>query len=73
MFLASEDASFITGEILTMDGGLSLASPSYKDWIAESVSGILKLGGPEPRTGVQPELHYLEGLRSMVLYIKNKH
>lgn len=34
LFLASEDASFITGEILTMDGGQSLTTDSYDDYTA---------------------------------------
>lgn len=38
MFLASEDAEFITGEILTIDGGQSLTSDRYDDfskWLKE--------------------------------------
>ena len=34
LFLASEDASFITGEILTIDGGQSLTTDSYDDYTA---------------------------------------
>ena len=37
MWLASEDSSFVTGEILNIDGGISLAKPNYKQWIEESV------------------------------------
>jgi NAD(P)-dependent dehydrogenase (short-subunit alcohol dehydrogenase family) len=33
LFLGSEEASFITGEILVMDGGQSLTSNNYPDYI----------------------------------------
>ena len=35
LFLASNDASFITGEIMTIDGGQSLTSDSYDDYVAQ--------------------------------------
>jgi NAD(P)-dependent dehydrogenase (short-subunit alcohol dehydrogenase family) len=31
--LASEDASFVTGEILTVDGGQSLTTNNYGDYM----------------------------------------
>lgn len=33
LWLGSDDASFITGEILTMDGGQSLTTNSYPDYL----------------------------------------
>lgn len=33
LWLASEDASFVTGEIMTVDGGQSLASNNYADYL----------------------------------------
>lgn len=33
LWLSSSDASFITGEILTIDGGQSLTSNDYNDYL----------------------------------------
>lgn len=33
LWLSSDDAIFITGEILTIDGGQSLASNNYNDYL----------------------------------------
>lgn len=35
LWLASEEASFITGEILTVDGGQSLTSDNYNDYLKQ--------------------------------------
>jgi enoyl-[acyl-carrier-protein] reductase (NADH) len=35
LWLASEDASFVTGEILTIDGGQSLTTNNYADYLKE--------------------------------------
>jgi len=35
LWLASDDASFVTGEILTVDGGQSLTSNNYSDFLKE--------------------------------------
>jgi len=34
LFLTSEDASYVTGEILTIDGGQSLTTDTYDDYTA---------------------------------------
>lgn len=48
LWLASSDASFITGEILTVDGGTSLTSIDYPDYLrllkqerGEGITGAL--------------------------------
>jgi hypothetical protein len=33
LWLASNDASFVTGEILTIDGGQSLTTDNYGDYL----------------------------------------
>lgn len=35
LWLASDDASFITGEILSIDGGQSLTTNNYSDYLKE--------------------------------------
>jgi hypothetical protein len=35
LWLASDDASFVTGEVLTIDGGQSLTTNSYSDYLKE--------------------------------------
>jgi len=35
LWLASDDASFVTGEILTIDGGQSLTNNNYVDYLKE--------------------------------------
>ena len=35
LWLSSEDASFITGEILTIDGGQALTTNNYNDYLKE--------------------------------------
>lgn len=35
LWLASSDASFVTGEILTVDGGQSLTTNTYSDYLKE--------------------------------------
>ena len=39
LWLASDEASFITGEIVTMDGGQSLTTNSYGDYLKEFNAG----------------------------------
>lgn len=43
LWLGSDDASFVTGEILTVDGGQSLSTNNYNDFLKEvdSKGGIL--------------------------------
>lgn len=33
LWLASDDASFVTGEIMTIDGGQSLTSNNFSDYL----------------------------------------
>lgn len=35
LWLASDDASFVTGEIITVDGGQSLTTNTYADYLKE--------------------------------------
>jgi len=35
LWLASTDANFVTGEILTIDGGQSLTTNNYSDYLKE--------------------------------------
>ncbi len=39
MWLASSDASFVTGEILTIDGGQSITTNRYGDYLKELAEG----------------------------------
>jgi len=39
VFLLSEKSAFITGQIITVDGGLTLQEPSY---LAGKMTGIIK-------------------------------
>jgi hypothetical protein len=45
LWLASDDASFITGEILTVDGGQALTSNNYGDYLKELEAGKAAEGG----------------------------
>jgi len=35
LFLASDEASFMTGEIMTIDGGQSLTTDTYDDYMLD--------------------------------------
>jgi len=41
IYLASDAASFTNGEIITMDGGLSLTTDKYDDFIDDLNKGAL--------------------------------
>eukprot|EP00742_Colponemidia_sp_Colp-10_P000961 GILJ01001043.1.p1 GENE.GILJ01001043.1~~GILJ01001043.1.p1 ORF type:complete len:325 (-),score=44.90 GILJ01001043.1:178-1152(-) len=49
LFLASEDASFITGTILNVDGGRSVTSSGWEQWRQDQMSGLEKLGSKASR------------------------
>ena len=33
LWLGSTDASFVTGEVVVMDGGMGISNPAYEDYI----------------------------------------
>lgn len=35
LWLSSDDASFVTGEVMTIDGGQSLTTNNYSDYLKE--------------------------------------
>ncbi len=44
LFLSSEDASIITGEILTVDGGQSLATNTYDEYVKAALGIKFEVG-----------------------------
>jgi len=42
IYLASDAASFTTGEILTIDGGFSLTTDKYDDFVHDLRNGALE-------------------------------
>jgi enoyl-[acyl-carrier-protein] reductase (NADH) len=44
LFLSSEDSSIITGEILTVDGGQSLAPNNYDEYVKAALNIKFEVG-----------------------------
>jgi hypothetical protein len=61
LFLASEDAAFVTGESLVVDGGLSAAGPGVSRDIPEVAGRNLKIAGVHKGSiGDEHELRMLD-------------
>ena len=61
LFLASDDAGFITGEALTVDGGLLAAGPDLNGKVDSTGSWLRRAGFTHGSTGVRPEVRPLGG------------
>ncbi len=61
LFLASDDAGFITGESITVDGGLLAAGPDLNGKVDSTGSWQRRAGFAHGTTGVRPEVRPLGG------------
>jgi NAD(P)-dependent dehydrogenase (short-subunit alcohol dehydrogenase family) len=59
LFLASDDARFVTGEALTVDGGLLAAGPDLTGKVDATGSWQRRVGFAHGSTGVRPEVRPL--------------
>ena len=60
LFLASDDAGFVTGEALTVDGGLLAAGPDLTGKVDATGSWQRRVGFTHGSTGVRPEVRPVE-------------
>ena len=63
LFLASDDAGFVTGEALTVDGGLLAAGPDLTGKVDPSGATKRRVGMQYGTTGVRPEVRALDASR----------
>ncbi len=60
LFLASDDAGFVTGEALTVDGGMLAAGPDLNGKVDATGSRLRRVGFTHGSTGVRPEVRPVE-------------